>query len=468
MIEWGFFGRPEEMPIPRPIVMPQVFACYKGFDVTKYPKQIIPKDLVHEALLHPPISWYGTTLLAEKTENQFVKYTYPVPGLPEAHMIWTDSPCWTTCWNGGNKCIAGFRSPKIEFILGQNIWLENDLLFCDVILPVRTKFEELDIGVDGLSGQYRTINYENQCIEPLGESKGDWEIALMVAERLGLKEQITKGKSIEEWMKVGFEHSGCAPLISWEKFKENQYFIVPTDPKWATYSRGLQDFYEDPEKHPLSTPSGKLEIYSERLAKFFPDDEERPPYPKWIPYGESHQESLLCERAKKYPILVCSNHPRWGVHANHNDVTWFREIKTCKVKGPDGYLYHPCWINPKDAAERGIADGDVVKVYNERGAVLYGAFVTERIMPGVISIDHGAKYDPIVAGELDRGGAINTIVPEKTTSKNATGMVCSGFLVQFERADLDELRKKYPEAMNRPFQPAMGPGIQGFVIGGKI
>jgi len=106
-------------------------------------------------------------------------------------------------------------------------------------------------------------------------------------------------------------------------------------------------------------------------------------------------------------------------------------------------------------------------VFNERGAVLYGAFVTERIMPGVISIDHGAKYDPIVPGELDRGGAINTITPGKTTSPNATGMATSGFLVQVERVNLDELRKKYPEAFSRPFHPAAGPGTEPFILGGK-
>jgi trimethylamine-N-oxide reductase (cytochrome c) len=268
-------------------------------------------------------------------------------------------------------------------------------------------------------------------------------------------------------MRVGFDHSGCTELISWKKLKENGYYVIPTDPEWEKDTPGLGDFYKDPEKHPLTTPTGKLEIYSEKLAKHFPDDEERPPYPKWIPYGKTHQESLLCERAKKYPILVVSNHPRWGVHANHDDITWFREIKTCKVKGPDGYQYHTVWIHPKDAEKRGIEDGDVVKIYNERGGVLGGAFVTERIMPGVISIDHGAKYDPIVPGELDRGGAINTITPGKTTSKNSTGMATSGFLVEIERVNLDELRQKYPEALKRPFHKAAGPGVQSFLAGGK-
>ena len=113
-------------------------------------------------------------------------------------------------------------------------------------------------------------------------------------------------------------------------------------------------------------------------------------------------------------------------------------------------------MNPKDAAERGIKNGDIVKIYNERGIVLGGAFVTERIMPGAVSMDHGARYDPIVPGEIDRGGAINTLTPRGTISKNATGMVAEGFLVEVERADMDELRKRYPEAFKRPYNPGAG------------
>ena len=129
-------------------------------------------------------------------------------------------------------------------------------------------------------------------------------------------------------------------------------------------------------------------------------------------------------RAEKYPLLVVSNHPHWRMHANCDDITWCREKKTAKVRGFNGYQYEPLWLNPADAAARGIKDGDIVRNYNERGALLAGAYVAERVMEGSISMDHGARYDPIVPGEFDRGGAINTITPHNKTSKNATGMVC--------------------------------------------
>ena len=126
-------------------------------------------------------------------------------------------------------------------------------------------------------------------------------------------------------------------------------------------------------------------------------------------------------------------------------------------------MYEPVWINPVDAAARGIKNGDIVMVFNERGDVLGGACVTERIMPGVIYQDHGARYDPIIPGKLDRGGANNTICPGKVTSRNAAGEVTSGFLVEVERIDIEELRVKYPEAFERDYDPASGPAFNSWI-----
>ncbi len=176
--------------------------------------------------------------------------------------------------------------------------------------------------------------------------------------------------------------------------------------------------------------------------------------PRWIPKGLYHEETIGTERSKKYPLLVMSNHPRWGIHSQHDDITWLREIETCKVRATDGYQYHPLWINPVDAEARGIKNGDVVSIFNERGTVLAGAYVTERILPGAVGMDHGAKYDPIVPGVIDRGGAINTIVPRNTTSKNACGHAVSGFLAEVEKTDLETLRAKYPGSL-RPSLPSL-------------
>jgi trimethylamine-N-oxide reductase (cytochrome c) len=443
--------------MPRSLVMPSVMTAFRGGQPDKgTPKQIIPKTLLPEAILNPPISWHGTTQAFEPTENQFVKYTYPVAGCPEIHMIWTDSPCWIACWNGGNRMIEAFRSPKIEFIMAQHPWLENDCLLADIILPSNTKLEEEDIGVDTMGEQCKSIFHEGKCVAPLGESKSDYEIVCLIAEKMGLLDKFTGGKSVEEWIRHGFETSGVPDYISLEELKEKGYYVAPVDPEWQRYPAGLTEFYEDPENHPLETPSGKIEFYAQNLAKHFPGDDERPPVPHWIEKGESHDERISGERAAKYPLLLVSNHPRWRVHVQLDDVPWFREIPACKVRGLDGYMYEPVWINPVDAAARGIKSGDIVNIFNERGGVLGGAIITERIMPGAVYQDHGARYDPIVAGRLDRGGSNNTICPTMVTSRNAAGEVTSGFLVQVAPVDIGELMEKYPEAFKRHYTPETG------------
>ncbi len=435
-------------------------------DVTcaKVVKQVIPKNLIHDAILNPPISWYSTTLWSEPTEDQFLKYTYPAEGCSEIHMIWTDTPCWITCWNDSNRYIKALQSSKIEFILAQHPWMENDCLLADIILPVNTKFEERDICLE--REHFTGVILEEKCIESVGESYSDYEIVCLIAEKMGLLDKVTEGKTVDEWIRYGFENSGAERYSTYDEFIKNQSVLPPTNPDWkpSTHTR-LLDFYNDPEKHPLKTPSGKLEFCSQNLARYFPDDNERPPVPHWIPFGETHQESLLHPRAKKYPLLVISNHGRWRVHANLDDISWFHEIETCKIRGADGYLYEPVWMHPATAAERMIKNGDVVSIFNERGSVLCGAYVTERIMPGVVYVDHGSRYDPIVLGEIDRGGAINTITPHNLTSKNCAGMVVSGFLVEAKKGDMDDLRKRYPEAFSRPYDTASGQTFERALAG---
>ncbi len=360
------------------------------------------------------------------------------------------------------------RSPKIETIIAQHPWMENDMIYADIILPTCTKFEVQDIMIG--SDQFCMSVYpEGKCIEPIGESLSDWEAVCEVARKLGVYEEYTEGKSVEDWMKFGYEKSGIKDLITWEKLNEKGFFCVPPAPDWKKDPAGISKFYEDPENFPLTTPTGKIEFESFDLKKHFPDDKERPPVPHWIPFGKTHQESRLHPRAKKYPLLIESNHGRWRTHSNFDDVSWCREVGTCKVKGWDGYLYEPLWIHPSDAAKRGLKHGDIVKIFNERGIVLGGAYVTERIMPGVVNMDHGARVDPIVPGKIDRGGAINLITPSPCLSPNTQGQVASGFLVEVEKLtqeQMEEWKDRYPAAFQREYDPASGLRFNGWVEGG--
>jgi molybdopterin guanine dinucleotide-containing S/N-oxide reductase-like protein len=425
-------------------------------------KQLIPKTLLHKAITSP-VTFWGTGSILAKVEDQFIKYQYPIPkeqGGTEIHMIWTDTPCRTTCWNGGNETVEALRSPKIECIVAQHPWLENDCLFSDIILPVSTTLEVEDIVTNTREGvQFLSVMLQKQAIQHVGESLSDFEVVCEIAKKLNLYDEVTEGLTTEDLEKSVYNSMGLEKFTTWEQFKDKEYFVFSAAKDWEKDPAGLISFYKDPEHNPLPTPSGKLEFYSERLAKYFPDDKERPPTPHWVEQSDSHDERLSGERVKKYPLLIVSNHGKWRVHAQCDDISWTREIPTCKVRGWDGYMYEPLWIHPKDALRRGIKNGDIVKVFNERGVVLSGAIVWERIMPGVVYQDHGARIDFIIPGKLDRGGAIDLITPEGIISKHCAGEATSGYLVEVEKVnnfEMDKWRKEYPEAFNREYNPASG------------
>lgn len=477
LIEWGLYGLPSQCPNPRSTMYMMPAAAYRSLDYNNpavwdirqsfIPKTMIPKAILGDYTLENPLTWHGTGIAGWPKEDQFVQYQYPskTSGGARIHAIWSDTPCWSTCWNGGNSLADALHSPEIEFVLIQHPWLENDCLYADIILPINTKFEESDIAVDSSNGYTNLMMLEPQCVAPRGESKSDYQAVAEVAKKMGVYEEFIGGKTEDEWIREGFEQSGCQEVISWEEFKEKGYYAAPTAEDWESAPHGFYPFYEDPEKNPLDTPSGKLEFYSTTLEYHFPNDKSRPPYPHYIEHDERLYESLQNERAKEYPFLIVSNHPRWRVHANMDDVTWFREIETCKVKGPDGYLYEPVWINPVDAKAKGIKSGDVVSIFNDRGWVLGGAYVTERIKPGVIYQDHGARLDPIEVGKGDRGGANNLIAPTEVAMENTNAEVTSGYLVDFKKVDIDELAKKYPEAFARKFNNT-GVEISNWLVDG--
>jgi len=436
------------------------------FTANCFTRQAVPKTYIQDAVLNPPITYWGTGGLSEKPENQFKKYQYPISpkeGGTEIHMIWTDTPCRTTCWNDGNHTVEALRSPKIECIVAQHPWLETDCLIADIILPPNTTLEVEDlVACSGMgANEFSTIGFQKQAMQPVGESKSDFEIVLEIARKMGLEEQVSEGKSPSEWIRTSFERSlGRFSAMPWDEFREKGYYIFPTSSTWEKDPAGLIDFYNDPQKNPLPTPTGKLEFYSASIAGAFPDDRERAAIPRWIEKGVTHDERISSDRARLFPLLLMANHGRWRVHAQCDDIPWTREVTTCKVSGPDGYKYEPAWINPQDAEKRAIRNGDIVKIFNERGVVLCGALVWERIRPGAVYVDHGARTDFIIPGRVDRGGAINLISPRGTASQNCLGQATSGYLVEIARVtphDYEAWRQMDPQAFDAAFQREYDP-----------
>ena len=446
------------------------------------PQQFIPRTLIHRAILENEIEWYGLQCFSSSQiprennyrvptcEYQFEKMVFPRPGLSRLHMIWTDAPCQTTCWNDGNLMIKAFQSGEIECIVAQHPWLENDCCFADIIFPVATKFEMSDIGNDLSSGAFTSLYLERPSCPPVGESLSDFDVCAEVAKKLGddYFKAYTGNLTEEERVRFFYKATGCEERMSWEEFSERKIFVIPCKENAIDLPPGLRKFYEDPENNPLTTPTGKLEFTSTHIEKFMPDDPERPPIPKWIEKGESHDERLSSERAKDYSLLCMSNHGRWRMHAQCDDIIWNREVETMKIRAKDGYQYEPCWLHPTEARKRKIEHGDIVKVYNERGIVLCGAYVTERLIPGVCYVDHGARVDSIIPGLLDRGGAINLITPTAQTSKNCSGMATSGFLVEVAKVadtEMEIWKRDYPESFARKIDWATGVCLEGWMVG---
>jgi trimethylamine-N-oxide reductase (cytochrome c) len=447
------------------------------------PLQFIPRNLIHTALLEGHAEWRGLQCFSSSQQPdinnyrkptqqyQFELMKYPRDGLSRVHMIWTDAPCQVTCWNDGNLTMRAYRDENIECIIAQHPWLENDCYFADLIFPVATKHEVGDLANDLSSGAYTSIYLTEPCCPPVGESLTDFDVCARVAEKLGREyyDAYTGRMSADDRVRFFYKATGCEEYMTWEEFKKRKIFVVPckTQEELDKIPAGLINFYKDPDNNPLSTPTGKLEYYATQIAEQTPNDPERPPVPHWIESGESHDERRSSKRAEKYPLLCQSNHGRWRMHAQCDDIIWNREIETMKLRGKDGYQYEPVWLHTSEAQKRGIRHGDIVKVFNERGIVLCGAYVTERLMPGVCYVDHGSRLDPIIPGWLDRGGAINTITPAALTSKNATGMAVSGFLAEVEKVSDEEWKEwkdKYPKAFERKTDEAAGVCLEGWMI----
>jgi trimethylamine-N-oxide reductase (cytochrome c) len=376
-------------------------------------KQNVPKTLHPEAiLLHDmdnPLEFWGSSSQAALTADQFRKYTYPIAaeeGGAEIHMIWGDTVCHTACWPDSNNRIKAYRSPKIECIVYQHPTFENDCVFGDIILPVNTMLEEEDVISTGSwieLANFMCLAHIGPGVASIGESKSDYETAIEIAKKLGTYgagnayELYTGGNTIEETIQSSAEASGAVSsgLVTWDQIKEKGYWLCPVADDWKDDFKGFSTFYEDPDTNPLDTPTGKLEIYCQRIAENFPDDDDRGPYPKYVIGGPDGalDESIEGELFKQYPLLMQTQHPRWRSHVQCDDCTWIREIPSAKIRGYDGYMYEPVWINPKDAEARGIKHGDIVKVYNDRGVELGAAYVTERVPSGAVHMDHGSRVD---------------------------------------------------------------------------
>ena len=303
----------------------------------------------------------------------------------------------------------------VEFLVVQDNFLTTTGRFADILLPACTQFETWGLA-DGWKYGDEVILMP-KIVEPPFETKSDYQICAEIAKRLGLYDAYTEGRSERDWIAWGIEtyrktrFPNIPRLDEFERSNIGVYSVPVTKPAVA-----FTEFRRDPEKNPLPTPSGKIEIFSKRLHDMNKPD-VIPAVPKYI----REWESPFGPEAKKYPLQVIGHHYLATVHSTLDNVDWLREAWPQRV-----------FINPLDAEPRGINNGDEVKVFNDRGATLVRCRVTKRIMPGVIAIPQGAWWSPDEKG-VDRRGSVNVLTSERWTPL-AFGNAQHTIMAQVEKA----------------------------------
>ena len=288
----------------------------------------------------------------------------------------------------------------------------------DIVLPATTPLERDDLG-----GAETLLIAMQAAIPRQGEARDDHEIFAGLAERLGFGQRFTEGRTPAQWLRHLYDRFAAdndyAPPF--ERFwDEGLVEHVDMHPMGGSSQVFLQDFRADPVANPLRTPSGLIELYSEVIAAF--DYDDCPPHPAWLePY-----ERLGTPAAERHPLHLVSNQPRNRLHSQYDHAA---PSRATKVAGRE-----PARLHPDTAAARGIADGDVVRIFNDRGACLAGAVLSEAVSPWVVQLSTGAWYDPDDDGTCKHGNP-NVLTRDKGTSKLAQGPTAHTCLVEVERFD---------------------------------
>ena len=420
--------------------------------------QEVPRLRIPEAILDGHTYGYFTD--SKTIEGQFRRYEYPAPGYSPVKMYYKygGSHMGTMCET--NRYATMYRSENLEFVVNQSIWFEGEAKFADVILPACTNFERWDISEFANCGGYiqhsfnqcnhRVIVMQHKCIEPLGESKSDFQIFHELSKRLGFSAMFSEGVTEFDWCKRLFDATDVPKAVSWNAFLRKGYYVVPAPKEALRAPVSFRAFAEDrpkdtPEIAPLpadyteqvfkglQTQSGKIEFVCSSLQRFDPDDPERPVMTKYIPAWEGHHTKALY---KKYPLQLITPHPRYSFHTmGDGKNSWINDIRDHRVRIND-YDYWIVRLNPQDAQARRIKEHDLVKVFNDRGVVICAARLTERVPPGTVhSYEGAAVYDPIGKPGLspDRGGCMNILTPGRSIIKKSHSIAANSCLVQIEQ-----------------------------------
>ncbi|OOF51844.1 trimethylamine N-oxide reductase I catalytic subunit [Rodentibacter genomosp. 1] len=369
-----------------------------------------PVARIADALLNPgkTIDYNGT------------KITYP-----EIKVVyWAGGNPFTQHQNT-NLLVKAFQKPETVIVNEVN-WTPTARM-ADIVLPATTSYERNDLTMGGDYSMFAVYPMK-QVVPPQFEAKNDFDIFAELAKRAGKEEEFTEGKTEMEWLEDFYETAFTAArhnrvaMPRFERFwEENKPFIFEANEaakKWVRYA----EFREDPLLNPLGTPSGKIEIYSDVVAKMNYDDCKG--HPTWM-----EPEEFAGNTTEDYPLALVTPHAYYRLHSQLAH-TSLRQKYAVNDR-------EPALIHPEDAKARGIVNGDIVRIHNVRGQVLAGAVVTEGIIKGTVGLHEGAWYDPLDLGEsekpLCKNGSPNVLTRDEGTSKLAQGNSPNTCIVQVEK-----------------------------------
>ncbi|WP_428536545.1 molybdopterin-containing oxidoreductase family protein [Rhodopila sp.] len=291
------------------------------------------------------------------------------------------------CPNAG-KLAASLDN--VEFIVAQDHFLTPTARLADIVLPATTFWERNDVHTPWAGAGHYAI-YMRQAIEPMYECRNDIDIFNDLSRRLGIYGY--NDKSETQWLK---ELTADA-VGDFDSFTEQGVARFPAPPDAVAFAKQIRD----PDHHKFATPSGKIEIYSTVLA-----DKPNPyglglipPIPTWFASDDD---------TERFPLSLCTPKSRARTHSIHGNQPGLARVDPDTV-----------WMHPQDAAARGIKHGQRVRVFNDIGATVLPAQVTDRIAPGVVSIKEGAWYTPGVDG-VDSNGSANVLTTDRAAPSGAT------------------------------------------------
>ncbi|MGO6881398.1 molybdopterin-dependent oxidoreductase [Rhizobium ruizarguesonis] len=367
-------------------------------------EQFIPVARISDMLLHPGGSFpYNGS-----------HYSYP-----DIKIVY---------WAGGNpfhhhqdlkRLMHAWQKPE-TIIVHEQYWTATAKA-ADIVLPATISLERDDLGYASLEGQLVAMRAVRP---PLGDAKSDFDIFTGIASRLQLGRQFTDGKCAEEWIVEMYEEfrervSPTVKLPDYPQFVQIGRFELPQK---SSPSGLLAEFRNDPEGQPLSTPSGKIELFSERIHGFALSD--CPGQATWM----EPVEWLKAPKATDFPLHLLSQEPRRRLHSQLDHSVHSR---SGKIKDRE-----PILISAVDALARGIADGDIVRVFNDRGACLASAQIVSDQIPGVVVLATGAWFDPVdwtPETDLEKHGNPNVLTLDAPASSLSQATIAQTCLVEIER-----------------------------------